>query len=101
MSDHDDGFSLVMPFVVCESEGGPYVDQSFVAGWECAQMDSLLAHAAGARDLTLSVRAASLPQLDLIAMRRGFVMLVEPDTDERSWIICKPAPWAPDGVRGD
>lgn len=34
--------SLVMPFVVCTSEGGPYEDESFVAGWDLGTLDARL-----------------------------------------------------------
>jgi len=79
MSDEEksaDEFGLVYPFVVCESNGGPYDDQSFVAGWECAQVDAHLKQAAGRNAVGYgpSVRTANLPQIDLIAMHNGFEM---------------------------
>lgn len=32
MSSGDTEYGLIMPFVVCESRGGPYEDDPFVAG---------------------------------------------------------------------
>lgn len=77
MSDHD--FSLIMPFVVCASQGGPYDDTAFVAGYECGLVDAELAAKPGV--VTKTVRAASMPQVDLIAMRHGFTVDAEPWED--------------------
>ncbi len=72
-------YGLVMPFVACEDQGGPYEAGAFVAGYE-----------AGTTDLTLKVIAPMggsfdrwvppglVPQLDLIAMRHGYSTTTEP-----------------------
>lgn len=36
--EHDAEFGLVMPFVVCESQGGPYDDNAYVAGFEAGNL---------------------------------------------------------------
>lgn len=77
MSDeHDDDddettYSLVMPFVVTASHGGPFDDAAYVAGWEmgrlyqrCAILDGLEVPA-----ILATIRRANMPQADLIAMQ--------------------------------
>lgn len=66
---------LVVPFIVCTSKGGPYDDDSFVAGFVAGEIDRALsvAAAAGADRLTRTVRTALVPQLELLAMQHGFL----------------------------
>lgn len=81
--DHEHDMSLV-PFVVCQSKGGPYDDDAFAAGWHLGAIDAELATVAARRShapVLHTVRTASIPQLDLIAMRHGF-SLVSSDADE-------------------
>ena len=70
--------SLVMPFVVCASKGGPYDDQSFVAGYELGRLDTQLAMwgAMEVRHWDATLRTDSMPQVDLIAMRHGWTARV-------------------------
>lgn len=68
--------TLVMPFVVVASKGGPYDDDAFVAGWQCATVQEALRHSGASWAGT--VPAAILPQLDLIAMDRGLALISEP-----------------------
>jgi len=74
-----DGYELVLPFVVCASVGGPYEDQAFVAGYQAGQVDRALATVAavGGLGLKVTVYAALAKQLDLIAMKHGFVSTTE------------------------
>jgi hypothetical protein len=74
-------YNLEMPFVVCASQGGPFDDDAFVAGYRCGVTDGILA---GPHTSTLDgvAREAELKQLDLIAMRRGFVMTAERADEE-------------------
>lgn len=70
-----DGMSLVLPFVACQSKGGPYEDTAFAAGFQCGEIDRALAAAVAASATTVRfpmVRTALLPQLELIAMHRGY-----------------------------
>lgn len=88
MSDHDAEFGLVMPFVVVKSKDGPYEDDAYVAGFEAGRLDALLEHdlLATATALDLPLHAENLPQLDLIAMRRGYVMDIEHSDDGWSFV---------------
>lgn len=87
MSDeHDDdevGYSLLMPFVVCSDNGGPFDPAAFTAGFEmgklferCAFMDAMEVPA-----LMATIRRTNLPQADLIAMHYGkFCCRIEDDS---------------------
>lgn len=71
-------YNLVMPFVVTKDHGGPYDDDSYVAGWEAHAMACFM------KDIQLGVpcriipmmpvRTANIPQLDLLAMRFGWTL---------------------------
>lgn len=80
MTEHE----LVMPFIVVASKGGPYDDESFVAGWSCAVIDETLSQIAPSRAvLHRTVRSAVLSQLDLIAMRHGYqIVQTDPKADK-------------------
>lgn len=67
-------YGLVMPFVACTSQGGPYDDAAFVAGFECGQIDRALQviAAAGGNTATFTVGTDVVKQLELIGMNRGF-----------------------------
>ncbi len=82
-------WGLAVPFVVCQSQGGPYDDAAFVAGFHAGQISQALksAQAAGASRLQFTVRTELVKQLDLIAMDRGFTLSVA-DVDETE---CHPA----------
>lgn len=86
--EHPDGdeMSLVMPFVLCRSAGGPYDDAAFTAGYECGLVDQALTIAAaiGETRVKRTVRTDNLPQLDLIAMRHGFAILAR-DSEITEW----------------
>lgn len=71
-------YGLVMPFEVCESQGGPWQDEAFVAGYEMGSIDADPA-LVGTRGRY--VHSGSVPQADLIAMRHGLTCEVG-DTDE-------------------
>jgi hypothetical protein len=75
-------YDLVMPFMVCRSRGGPYEDESFVAGWELATIDVRLTQCAVDRlPLNVPIHTPSLPQAELIAMSHGYLMAAEPYED--------------------
>lgn len=84
---------LVMPFVVCKSNDGPYDDDSFTAGWHCAQIDWALqvGELTGATRFGFTVRTASLPQFDLIGMRRGYTMTTVDWSEEPLGVSGDPA----------
>lgn len=73
--------SLVMPFVVVQSEGGPFDDESYSAGYEMGHMWCFLQMVTGMNDIRnidLMVRSANVPQADLVAMHFGYVTEVKP-----------------------
>ena len=77
---------LIMPFVVCKSSGGPYDDASYIAGWEAGALDralQLTGHRAVVRNgVRLLLHPDNIPQLDLVAMRHGFILEPEKKKDE-------------------
>jgi hypothetical protein len=78
-------FGLVMPFVVCESNGGPYADEAFVAGARFGRWAELLKlQPAAHREYE---PAGLVPQLDLLAMHNHYTMTTEPWDDDTSWVL--------------
>lgn len=71
-----EAMELVMPFIVCQSNGGPYDDESFVAGFQAGEINyamKLLAQIGVATRLHWPiVRSALKEQIDLMAMQHGF-----------------------------
>lgn len=75
-ADVSASYSLEMPFVVCQSQGGAYDDDSFAAGWRLGALwheaSTLLASVGvrgGMAALRAVIRPAEVAQVDLIAMR--------------------------------
>lgn len=81
------GRTMIMPFVICESAGGPYDDDSFVAGYTCAALDEKLRVLAlhRATPHPQLVRPAHLPQVDLIAMLHGYKIHVGEADEATGW----------------
>lgn len=74
----DDGLNLVVPFVVCQSAGGPYDDEAFCAGFQAGEVDRALDMGAAARAETVRfpmARVALLKQFELLAMNRGYPVM--------------------------
>lgn len=79
-------YGLIMPFVVCTSQGGAYDDGAFVAGVRFGRWVELLKlkptqHSNyEPKDL--------VPQLDLLAMQHHYRMASEPyeDDPENYWV---------------
>lgn len=94
MSNEEASYSLIMPFVACVSQGGPYPDDAFVAGYTAASLDAQMEH--GHEAFTHCVPPALLPQLDLIAMRRGWALThARWDEYPEEWAFatfCPPSP---------
>lgn len=65
------GYSLVMPFVITKTNGGPFEDDSFVAGVNFAYLDRDIKYAAMLnlvpQDQYVDKRLT--PQIDLLAMK--------------------------------
>lgn len=92
------GIELVMPFVVTESNGGPYEDNAFVAGWYAAEIDMVLEHMSRFHSgMARSVPTALVPQIDLIAMKHGFHLQHEPCDDADGWSTVQILSAPPDG----
>lgn len=94
--DQDAAFGLVMPFVVCEDQGGPYPADAFVAGWVAGTIDMLLPIVAP-HGLTVEryVVPQLVSQLDLIAMRHGYTLTTEPwDEHPDDWTFATFTPTA-------
>lgn len=94
MTDENQEYELLMPFVVCETQGGPYQDKAFVAGYTAGMIDATLKRM---EDLPPEVTSAVMkryvppalvPQLDLIAMQRGVLLTTEPwDEHPGEWAL--------------
>jgi hypothetical protein len=69
-------FGLVMPFVVVASNGGPYDDDAYVAGYEAGLVDAMLS-AQPVKVEGHTVRTANVLQVDLLAMHHGFTCTAE------------------------
>ena len=84
MTDDPD-YALIMPFVVCQSKGGPYEDDAYAAGWEAATIDANLANwrRLGLSPIRtpLTVRTDNMRQIDLVAMHRGYEVEVISEAD--------------------
>lgn len=79
----ESSWALVMPFVVCQSYGGPYEDTAFVAGIYYGQVIQLL-NARPARHIQM-LPTPLRPQLELLAMNDGYSMAAT-DTGYPGWI---------------
>ena len=79
MTAHDDDceMQLAYPFVVCQSQGGPYPDDAFVAGVQLGQLIGELKHSRPIYH-EATVMPALVPQIDLVAMHEGYSMTSEP-----------------------
>ena len=69
-------YGLVMPFVVCASNGGPFADDAFVAGCHHGRLDAELGRRPSM--VASTVPSALVPQLDLLAMHHGYAFESEP-----------------------
>jgi hypothetical protein len=80
-----------MRYVVIASEGGPYDDDHYKAGWEAAtvyqMIQGLIPFVVGDVVLDHAVRTGNVPQIDLIAMQYGWRMRAEDMGDGWSQIV--------------
>jgi hypothetical protein len=95
----EEGYELVMPFSVCKSQGGPYDDESFVAGWRLAEIDAALRMNGGCWQG--HVYEPELKQVDLIAMRHGAHVSSEPTDAVTLWFTVTITRWPPTSLSGD
>ncbi len=72
--DTEATYELVFPFVVCQSNGGPYDDDAFAAGYSMGRLDECLRAAAqyGAMLVAYTIRTDTVPQAELMGMHYNF-----------------------------
>lgn len=86
MSDADDhGFELVMPFVLCQTQGGPYDDAAFASGWRLGSLDARLEFERPDGH-SMYVEPPDVKQLDLVAMRHRYSVEVEEHLPIDDWV---------------
>jgi hypothetical protein len=83
----DIGYELVMPFQPVISNGGPYDDDAYVAGYEMGRLDAMLA-AAKFPDEGQPIHGDNREQADLIAMRHGYMGEFTNDNGD-GWVYMK------------
>lgn len=94
--DDEPEYGLVMPFVAVASNGGPFDDQAYTAGYEMGQLDGQLAAAqlpGGGWVLERTVRDENQGQADLVGMKHGFAATFEPSGVE-GWTFARFRPMA-------
>jgi hypothetical protein len=91
MGTGGDWYELEMPFVSVASNGGPYDDDAYAAGWAMGALDARLGTHPHVRPLRHeeTVRTVDVPQADLIAMRHGYRMAAEQSQDAPEWAFCE------------
>ena len=84
MDEPSPEYELAMPFVICKSNGGTYEDQPFVAGWRLGALDARMGVATTIDSLPQPtfVQAADIPQVELLAMKHGYLMTTDDSDDE-------------------
>ena len=86
---------LEMPFTVCRSKGGPYEDEAYACGYEAGVIDAWLRQVsrypvlASVPSVEMTVHAANVPQIDLIAMRHAYRIEVLSEADGWARIVLK------------
>lgn len=96
MNDEDDTeYEMLMPFIACKSQGGPFDDDAFIAGHEIGVLWIRLAAVKvfEALPITATVRRDLLPQVDLMAMHYELA-LTENEMDPEIYDAQTIAEWA-------
>jgi hypothetical protein len=79
-------YEMVMPFVTVTSKGGPHDDNSYVAGYIMGTLDMTLKMASSLEAVfKATIEDVNMPQVDLLAMRYGYKMTIEPVEDSPGW----------------
>jgi hypothetical protein len=84
-------FGLVMPFVVVESQGGPFDDMAYVCGYEACAIDAELQYARP-KLIEKYVHTENVAQVDLIAMQHGYTFESTPWADapeDWTWVTLR------------
>lgn len=82
-------YELVYPFIVCQTHGGPYDDETFTAGVQVGWIDRTLA-VADAMDIqpvTFTARTVLLAQLELVGMAHHYPVMVMEETTVKEWTL--------------
>jgi hypothetical protein len=86
-----EGMTLAVPFVVCRSNGGPYEDDAFCAGFQAGEVDRALDMGAAARAESIQfpmARTSLLKQFELIGMNRGYpIMTADVSEEWPEWCV--------------
>lgn len=81
MNEGEEEYGLAMPFVACQSNGGDYDDNSYVAGYEMGILEGQLygwmkpsveRSSPGLPTQWRYIHDGNVNQVDLIAMRHGW-----------------------------
>lgn len=83
MSEEEQGYGLVMPFVSVTSKGGPHDDEAYTCGWEMGLLDARLQFERPAL-LELTIHEENTKQADLVAMKNGYDSRSQP-TEVDGW----------------
>lgn len=92
-------YELLMPFIVCASQGGPYDDEAFAAGFQLGRIysDADAGAVMGVAPGPYTVPSACVAQVDLIAMKHGFTIARATDLDEPAGWTAVVLAWAREG----
>lgn len=93
--DAADGMTLEMPFLPVQSKGGPHDDAAFAAGWMCGQFYYGMRNG-GVSVIDQWVTPDLLQQLDLIAMKYGWRLVVGQASEDEEWV--QVVAYAPEAV---
>jgi len=81
---------MKLPMIVTASQGGPYDDEAFQAGYAMAMLHITLADSAhGDSPFTVPIYTACVPQLDLIAMAYGWSTKILHTQEEWSCVLLR------------
>lgn len=87
---NEHAMGLVVPFVACTSQGGPFDDESFVNGFDCGVLhtEMRILHEVGGTPRARWVKPGTIEQVDLLAMHNGFVVKrgETDDASECTWV---------------
>lgn len=84
-----DGPELVMPFVACKSQGGPYTDDAFVAGYQIGQLAAEAEALVPGRSIQAIIYTNLERQADLVAMWKDCSIELRVSQEAPGWTNVK------------
>jgi hypothetical protein len=84
-NEDDEEYEIIMPLVGCQSNGGHYDDEAFVAGIRYGMWVSLLKLSPYSHSSYESPHLVK--SLDLLAMNEGYHISVSDLTDDGEWVL--------------